>query len=236
MTLKDAVFLSPAENILYDDVLLDLAEHADTGECLRLWESRQVFVVLGRISKIKDDLKLDAIGADHIPVLRRSSGGGTVLQGPGCLNFTFVLSKDRHVNMQSLHKSYQYILGFVMKALESLKIRAEFMPISDLACEGKKFSGNAQKRGKKFILHHGTILYHFDTNLVERYLKIPRTAPQYRHGRGHFDFINNIDVTYKDFKQSLIDVLSVKKLDMSVTAPEEQRLNEFLRERNPVVD
>ena len=45
--------------------------------------------------------------------------------------------------------------------------------ISDLAIGGRKFSGSAQQRKRRFLLHHGTLLYGFDIPSIGRYLRLP---------------------------------------------------------------
>ena len=67
--------------------------------------------------------------------------------------------------------------------------------ISDLAVEGKKFSGNAQQRKRDHLLHHGTLLYSFDLDLLPRYLKAPPRQPEYRAQRAHEDFLGNVPLT-----------------------------------------
>ncbi|MCA9406344.1 MAG: lipoate--protein ligase family protein [Candidatus Omnitrophica bacterium] len=205
MILKDISFSDPVQNILYDEVLLHLAEKEGAGEFLRFWESPQLFVVLGRICKVEEDLKVGALKADQVPVLRRASGGGTVLQGPGCLNYSLVISKYREKGLSDIGQSYQIILQYIINALRRLDVNAGFWPISDLAMNDskKKFSGNAQKRGKEYILHHGTILYNFDLSLIERYLKIPKSIPDYREGRRHLDFVCNVPLEVDDIRNSI---------------------------------
>src|SRR3989338_1271157 len=107
MIFKDIVLPTLEENILYDEVLFYLAEKEAAGESLRFWESSELGIVLGRIGKIEEDLKVEAILRDNVPVFRRTYGGGTVLQGPGCLNFSLVLAKDRDPRLNDLRKSYQ---------------------------------------------------------------------------------------------------------------------------------
>ena len=46
---------------------------------------------------------------------------------------------------------------------------------TDLALNGRKVSGNAQRRGRRALLHHGTLLYAFDASLAARYLRDPRS-------------------------------------------------------------
>lgn len=237
MLFKDVTFVNPVQNILFDDVLLDLAERGQSEEVFRLWESPSVFIVLGRVGKAEEDLQAQEIKAERIPVLRRSSGGGTVLQGPGCLNFSFVLSKEKDPRLNDLRRSYQIILEKVIAVFAALGQTVAFRPISDLALvpEEKKFSGNAQKRGKKFILHHGTILYNFDLSLIAKYLTIPRDIPEYRRNRAHLDFVCNIPCSTGQIAQAFGQVLGVPAADPHLTAVEQQRLDEFVAQRDVLV-
>ncbi len=224
MILKDISFSTPHENIAYDDTLLKLAEEGQEGEVLRFWESPEMFVVLGRISKEEEDVDKEAVTRDNIPILRRSSGGGTVLQGPGCLNYTLILSKKCRPEVADLKKSYQYILNKIIAALETLGVEAFFHPISDITVNRPrgsvstvqtktdprglftvplKISGNAQKRGRNYILHHGTILYDFNLKNIEKYLKIPKSIPEYREKRPHLDFVTNIALSVTSLKQEV---------------------------------
>ena len=204
MFLKDITLSTPQENILYDNVLLELAEQGDAGETLRFWESSKLFIVLGRIGNPAADLDVAKVLADRIPVLRRSSGGGTVLQGKGCLNYTLVLSKDRP-EIRDLRRSYQFICGNIIAALKNCGIDAAFRPLSDIALSqsNKKISGNAQKRSKKFILHHGTLLYQFDLEKIVKYLTMPEDVPEYRQNRSHLDFVANLEISATALKKEI---------------------------------
>lgn len=231
MIVKDVSLSSPSQNIILDEVLLKLAEEGVIGETLRFWESPSYFVVLGRIGRENEDVAAANVLRDNISVLRRASGGGTVLQGPGCLNFTFVLSKNRSPQMDDIKKSYHYILDFVLQALNDLGVAAQFFPTSDLALiDGRKFSGNAQKRGKKFILHHGTILYNFDLSKIEKYLLMPKDMPDYREKRGHLDFVTNIPLRADQFKEKLIRRCGGGKIEKQLTAIEEKALQEVSKQ------
>ena len=233
MILKDISLPTPQENILYDNVLLELAEQGSAGEALRFWESQELFIVLGRIGDPAVDLRVEKVLADRIPVLRRSSGGGTVLQGKGCLNYTLVLSKDRP-EVQDLRRSYQFILGRVIAALKNLGIDAVSRPLSDIALtqNNKKISGNAQKRSKKFILHHGTLLYGFDLKKIEDYLTIPKDVPEYRQNRSHLDFVTNIPVTAAALKQETQRTFSVTQKTNQLSNAEKECLQHFLKLSN----
>lgn len=234
MILKDISLATPRENILYDEVLLHLAEQGQSGEVLRFWESPEMFVVLGRICGEREDIKTGQVRKDNIPVLRRCSGGGTVLQGKGCLNYSLVLSKGHDPQIADLRKSYQVIIGKIVAALRRLAVETVFYPVSDIALAGnhKKISGNAQKRAKKFILHHGTFLYDFDLSKIERYLNMPKDVPEYRRQRPHLDFVANVPLAAQDIKDAMGSVFNAACRQECLSDEERSCLDLFLRTRN----
>jgi len=223
MQLRDISFSTPQENIAFDEVLLRMAEKHEAGEYLRFWESSKVFIVLGRIGREQADVNPVHVQKDNIPVLRRSSGGGTVVQGPGCLNYSLVLLKQKYPELNDLRRSYEWISVKVIEALAAAGVEAYFRPTSDLAIGSgeKKFSGNAQRRGKNYILHHGTILYKFDLSLISRYLNMPEDIPEYRKHRPHTDFVTNIPIDPCVFKAHLAQGFSASALQ----APSPQELS-----------
>lgn len=194
MIFLDVSFQQPDDNLLYDEVLLDRADKQLPTEALRLWESPVYFVVLGRLGRINEECCLDVVRQDKIRVCRRASGGGTVVQGPGCLNFSLILDRERDLALRNIRSSYEWISERIIRLLKNLGIEAGFFPVSDLGLLSncKKFSGNAQKRGRRFILHHGTILYDFNLEQISRYLQHPADRPEWRKNRPHQDFVTNL--------------------------------------------
>lgn len=186
----------PAENLALDEALLDEhearasgAEAGDSCEVLRIWESPVEFVVLGSASRIDDEVLRERCAAEGVPVLRRHSGGGTVLQGPGCLNYTLVLSLAARPALRNFTRSYRKILGATATALGPGVAQRG---ISDLVSGEHKFSGNAQRRRAHTLLHHATILYDFDLARITALLAEPPRQPDYREHRPHADFITNL--------------------------------------------
>src|SRR5690606_15006792 len=82
---------SPALLLALEEALLDHCEECGHSGFLHFWESPRHFVVLGYSKKVAEEVHSSGCEAAGIPVLRRASGGGTVLQGPGCFNYTLVL-------------------------------------------------------------------------------------------------------------------------------------------------
>lgn len=235
MIFKDISFDLPQDNILYDEVLLEMAEQGKAGEILRLWESPVHFIVLGRTGRLKEEVFLDQARQDNIPVLRRSSGGGTVLEGRGCLNFSLILSKERP-GLGDIRKSYMVILDKIIQVMGRAGVRCGFRPPSDLVLEPgeNKISGNAQRRARRFILHHGTVLYDFDIPLIERYLTIPLKLPEYRKGRSHRDFLANVPILAPEIREHFRACFSAQAQN-HVPEPEETLLFNDLRMRKNIL-
>ena len=180
-----------AENLALDEVLVGGAEEENAGELLRLWEWQHYAVVLGAGCKLEEDVDRLSCEADDVPVFRRSSGGGTVLLGPGCLCYSLVLDMESEPALQGIRSSYAWILAKICAALSKVHPGIHQAGISDLAIGKRKCSGSAQQRKRRFLLHHGTLLYDFDLHRIGRYLRMPARRPEYREGRSHDEFVMN---------------------------------------------
>lgn len=209
MKLLDLSLARPEENIALDEVVLEMAEGTES-EILRFWESPRYFVVLGAGSPHAKDVNMPECKRLGIPVIRRCSGGGTVVQGKGCLNFCLALDKDKRRELDTIDGTNRYILGKVIEALKEAGVESELKGISDLTVNGVKFSGNAQRRRKRFILFHGTILYDFDLSVISRYLLEPEKQPEYRRLRSHEEFVRNIPVNPEKFKAAFARLWEVE--------------------------
>ena len=185
----------PEGNIAIDEYMLLKAEAGKVGETLRFWESKEYFVVVGRSGKTAVECFKDKCMAQNIKIIRRISGGGTVLQGAGCLNYSLILSYDNAKKLKDINSSYDHILGIMSRAFKEKDISVKYLPISDMVYKNKKFSGNAQARKKKFLLHHGTILYDFDFSKISEYIQYPPKEPEYRASREHEEFVVNLRIS-----------------------------------------
>lgn len=207
MRWLDVTFAAPAENLACDEILLNIVEEDPREELLRFWESPQHFVVLGSSNKVRDEVDVDACRADGIPILRRHSGGGAVLQGPGCLNFSLVLAIDPDGPTRNITETTRFVMQRHADALANVLGRSVHVQgSSDLTIGDRKCSGNAQRRRLNALLFHGTFLLQFDLALMEKYLRRPPRQPAYRQQRTHSDFVCNIGVDTARIKQALIAV------------------------------
>lgn len=205
MICLDLSFPTPAENLACDEALLDLAEEQGGPPVLRLWESSVPFVVLGYANKLAEEVNLPACREHGVPVLRRCSGGGTVVQGPGCLNYAVVLPIAGSPALQSITGTNSFVMERTRRALTAAlgqAVRVEGH--TDLAIGDLKFSGNAQRRKREWLLFHGTVLLSgFDLSLIPRVLRQPPRQPEYRRLRGHGEFVTALALDRDSVKAAL---------------------------------
>jgi lipoate-protein ligase A len=275
MTSLDLSLPCPAENLALDEALLDAAEAGALGESLRFWESPVHFVVVGYANKVSTEVNAAECGRLGIPILRRCSGGGTVLQGPGVLNYSLVLRIAEGTPLAGITSANQFImqrnadaLTKSLRAVEQMEphdehslspsegerpgvrgeenrkplnierheVASSQKPVAtanpltlipsplpkgrgrtdlhppllvqvqghtDLAINGLKFSGNAQRRKRSHLLFHGAILLNLDISLLEEVLPMPTLQPDYRARRPHRDFLTQLSISASLVKQAL---------------------------------
>lgn len=209
MRVLDISFDSPAENLALDEVLLNRAEEGRAPSTLRLWESPVLFVVIGTAQSLSKEVHEEHCRTDGVPVLRRCTAGGCVLQGPGSFNYALALRYEDYPETKGIHASYAFILGRLAAALAERGIRAECQGSSDLAIEGGlKVSGNAQRRRRNAFLHHGSLLYRPDYGGMERYLREPEERPDYREDRGHRDFVGSLPLDSTGLRGAVRDAFA----------------------------
>ncbi len=225
MQWLDLTLPSPEENLALDEALLDACEHAEAGEVLRFWEPRQFFVVLGYANAVQKEVNTAFCAEHDIRILRRCSGGGTVLQAPGCLNYSLVLRIDRDPALLSIPGTNRYVLDRHAGALSALlRKQVTREGHTDLAVGSLKFSGNAQRRRKNALLFHGVFLLTMDFELLEKALPLPSKQPEYRQGRAHRDFLMNLGVSAVRIRECLCGVWRVSEPASNAPVEETARL------------
>jgi lipoate-protein ligase A len=125
-------------------------------------------------------------------VLRRASGGASIVAGPGCLMYALILDLRRRPQARAVDQAHRLVLGRLASALAKHVPGVCCRGTSDLALGDRKFSGNSMRIRREHVLYHGTLLYAFDCGLIAACLKAPPRMPAYRQGRSHADFVTNV--------------------------------------------
>jgi lipoate-protein ligase A len=253
----DFTFATPAENLACDEALLDLCER-DGVEVLRFWESLEPFVVVGYGNRVESEVNVEECRRRGAPILRRCSGGGTVVQGPGCLNYNLTLKIPEKGPLTTVTGTNKFVMEQNRTALEKLLGMNVFVQgHTDLAFSPRnpnlprnrnpptgenkikntititkselfKFSGNAQRRRRRALVFHGTILHGFDLSLIDALLRFPSAQPDYRARRSHSEFVRNVPASADAIRDGLREAWGT---EATATAIPSMNIENLVREQ-----
>lgn len=213
MRLLDLTLPTATENVALDEALLLEADaQDDPAETLRLWESPEPLVVVGRASRVAEEVQQRACREAGIPILRRTSGGAAIVAGPGCLMYALVLSLERAPHLRAVDQCHRLILGQLVAALEPLAPGIRCQGTSDLALDDRKVSGNSMQLKRRALLYHGTLLYDLSPELPGRTLRMPPRQPEYRRGRTHGDFLRMLPATADALRGQLVSAFAAEQV------------------------
>lgn len=172
-------------------------------------------VIFGKHQNPMAEINPEIVEKNKITLVRRLSGGGTVYHDEGNINFCFI----QNVPEGNLVDFKRYTLPFI-ELLENMGIKAELGLKNDLKIDKKKISGNAEHIWKKKVLHHGTLL--FDSNLEMLHAVLSENDNNYeskavKSNRSKTTNITNYlpeKININDFKQRIIDFF-LEKFDNS---------------------
>ena len=194
-----------AANVALDEALLESAEAGEhTDETLRLWQPNSPLVVIGRSSKIREEVDLEFCRENQIPVFRRSSGGASIVTAPGCLMYAVLLDYRKRPQLRMLDHAHEFVMRRMQQSLTAVGIETEFQGTCDLTIDDRKISGNALRCKKQWMIYHGTMICEsMDVSLISKCLRSPQRQPEYRGGRSHEDFVARIPVSTSELADSI---------------------------------
>lgn len=207
MKYLDLTLPDPAANLALEEALLDACEAGPGDEVLRLWQPATTFVAVGYGNHVGREVDVAACQRRGVPILRRTSGGGAVVQGPGVLCYAVVLRVDRDPALAGITSTNRYVMERVADATGRVLHRpVELAGDTDLVVAGRKFAGNAQRRKRRALLFHGSLLLNADLGLLGQLLPMPSRQPGYRASRTHDEFLTNLRVSPHLLAQALREV------------------------------
>lgn len=171
-------------NMKIDNDLLENAIANETKNAIfRLYGWSPACVSLGRNQK-NDFIDEKFLKENNIDIVRRMTGGRALLHADE-ITYSFVCPVSYLKNGENVVSSYKEISQILIDAFKKLDIELNFggkpkacgnfcMLVStgaDLCYQGRKLIGSAQFRRENYILQHGSILYNYDKELLEKVFK-----------------------------------------------------------------
>ncbi|MCT4672968.1 MAG: lipoate--protein ligase [Prolixibacteraceae bacterium] len=161
MKLLSSNTTNPYINLATEEYLLK-----ETDESYLFIYINDVSVIIGKNQNVYTEVSTEYIKNNQIPVIRRISGGGTVVHDKGNLNFSIILqqNKNRLVTLPEIIRPIQQFLE------DCFNIEVELTTRNSLLVNNKKVSGSAFCYHKDRLLAHGTLLINSDLDRISKIL------------------------------------------------------------------
>lgn len=197
---NDAFYNMALEQYVFDELPKD-------EEYFMLWQNANAIVV-GRYQNTNEELNAEYVKDNEIQVVRRLSGGGAMYQDLGNLNFTFVVNQNKVSGID-----FTMFTDTIVEALSQIGLNAENNSRNDITIDNKKFSGNSQYIKKGRVMHHGTILFNSNLNVIGNALQVSKDKYESKGIKSVRSRVTNIypylenEVTVLEFKNILLQNL-----------------------------
>jgi lipoate---protein ligase len=168
--------LPSAGHMALDEVLLDAVAAGRRPPILRFWGWTEPTLVLGSNQAVANELDLPAVERHGFTVVRRLSGGGTMLAEPGRTITWSLVTPVGPVAGMSFVESFAHLDRWAVDTLRSLGVDAGYRPINDIVSPSGKIAGAAQARRRGALLHHVTMAYSMDPALLSELIRLGRPA------------------------------------------------------------
>ena len=187
-----------------------------------LWIPDRSYIVLGASNNAKDAVVQEATLKDNIIVLKRRTGGQTVMLTPNNLIISAVITDESIMKPKDVFNRFNdHIIGAIEK---NHTVKFSTRGISDIAMGEKKIMGSSMYRGKGKLFYHAVLNFNEPSTTFQKYLNHPSNEPDYRKGRMHHEFVTSLKETgyfediyhlKKEIAASLSTILSNYEADLS---------------------
>lgn len=169
-----------------DEQILALHENQLAAVC---YIPEETLIVLGSSNFAFQETHEDAAKMDHVEIVKRMGGGGTVVLSSSCI----VISIGAWVN--DYYKNDIYFKLINSAIIEALSARWPKLKdikqrgISDLVFEERKICGSSMFRSRNYLMFQASLLVDNCLSSIEKYLAHPSKEPEYRKQKSHRDFV-----------------------------------------------
>jgi lipoate-protein ligase A len=176
-----------------DEVLLTRVAGGLRPPTIRFWEWTQPTLVLGSHQSVRNEIDLETAAELGFGVARRISGGGTMLAEPGRTITYSIYAPETLVSERSFVESFAFLDAWAVAGLRGLGVDAGYRPINDIVSPRGKIGGAAQARRRSMVLHHTTMAYSMEPDLVWRLIRLGRETLEPRGLRSAVKEVSPLD-------------------------------------------
>jgi lipoate-protein ligase A len=142
-------------------------------EGLLLLQPREPYVCLGYHQTASQEIEVDYLHQNNIPLFRREVGGGAVYLEQGQLFYQLVIRADRDDVPAVKEKFYRKFLEPAIQTYHDYGINAQFKPVNDIIVDGRKISGNGAAEINGMMILVGNFLMDFNYEMMSKSLRVP---------------------------------------------------------------
>lgn len=183
-------------------------------------------IVMGISGRPEKFIDLKKLKQAPIPLVKRFSGGGTVIVDENTHFITLICN----ISDAGVSCCPQKIHGWAEALYRPVFNHQDFRLLeNDYVFKEKKFGGNAQYLCKERWLHHSSLLWDYEPSCME-YLLLPPKMPGYRKARTHSDFLCKLKDYLSDRRaikdnlmSSLNDFFNIKHVHIEEALPALER-------------
>jgi len=169
--IKDKPY-SPYLNHALEEAMLNNMILNKVGATIRIWDWTKPAIIIGRFQSVSNEVNVEMCEHLNIDIVRRITGGGAMFIEPlGAITYSLYVSESLIKDFTS-YESYEFFDHWVLKALNSIGIDAFYKPINDITSKNGKIGGAAQTRKSEYVLHHSTLAYSMNIDIMKRVLRI----------------------------------------------------------------
>ena len=219
----------PCYNLALEQYVL---EHKREGDWLLLWQNANT-IVIGLNQNTAEEINADFVSQHGITVVRRMTGGGAVYHDLGNLNYSFISDVG---NAEEL--TIRRFTDPVCRALAAMGVTAETSGRNDILVDGKKISGVAQRISGNRILHHGTLLFDSNPDMISDALRVDPAKFNSKSAKSVRSRVGNIrehlpeDMTLDRFWQGiLVELTADGMIQEQLTEPELAEIRKLADEK-----
>ena len=158
-----------------------------------LWIPDKPYIVLGASNKPDNSIVESMVLHDNISVLKRRTGGQTVMLTPNNLIISAVITDENIMKPKDVFNRFNdIIIGAIEKDHD---VKFSTRGISDIALGEKKIMGSSMYRNKEKLFYHAVLNFNEPSTTFQKYLRHPSKEPDYRVGRSHDEFVTSLKET-----------------------------------------
>ncbi len=192
-------------------------------------------IIIGKHQNTLEEINLKFVIENNIDVVRRLSGGGTVYHDNGNLNFTFIRN-GKLGKLIDFNKYTQPVINY----LSSIGAKAYLGSKNEIRIGKDKVSGNAEHIFKNRVMHHGTLLFNSELNVLNNAIK--REEDRYkskavqsnRTNVANISELINSDISFDNFRNNISEFFKTyigNTINYNLNSEDTANINQIAKEK-----